>query len=322
MNNFDGQLNLYPEICIDNFSSNLIYNPKISLYILTHFHDDHMNNLEDMSFSTHLKSFKETKNFFTSTITKKFLQNCFKYSHLSNVTNELACETPILVKISDVESVVVTFCGSGHCPGSVMVFIEGERGNVLFTGDFRLTLNTAKRLPFLKTNKQVNDLYIDMTFFKPEVKYIPSREDSVRELIKFIENYLKIDNKNFVYLKTSARIGYEFVYREINRLTRHKIHVNDSIYKLYDQLPEVQDILTLDPFSTKIHSCINDCTGLHLPKTSTSSLSDTKDILNDGIVLPCYLADGQMVNVNACKIVMSTMWFTDNSSSIHRVLVK
>ncbi len=50
MNNFEGQLHLYPEVCIDNFSSDCIFNLDIRCYILTHFHDDHMKNLEDYNF--------------------------------------------------------------------------------------------------------------------------------------------------------------------------------------------------------------------------------------------------------------------------------
>ena len=77
-----------------------------------------------------------------------------------------------------------------------MVFIEGLRGNVLFTGDFRLPLGCAARLMFFKENlsshemfletsgskkdenacqknkniKSLENLYIDMTFFKPEIR--------------------------------------------------------------------------------------------------------------------------------------------------------
>ncbi len=219
MNNFDGQLNLYPEVCLDNFESNCIFNAKIKCYILSHFHDDHMHNLEDPSFHRLLKDgLNYGIQFLCSPITKKFISTCDKYSHLSELCREVACETPVIVKISSKDSITVTFCGSGHCPGSVMVFIEGMRGNVLFTGDFRLPLSSASRLPFLKQNnnqsklKKVDDLYVDMTFFKPEIPYIPNREESVKALLNFIHSFLderdKAPNfKNLIYLKTSARIG-------------------------------------------------------------------------------------------------------------------
>jgi len=178
-----------------------------------------MHNLEDPSFYRLLKDgLTYGIQFLCSPITKKFISNCDKYSHLSEFCREICCETPVIVKISSKESITVTFCGSGHCPGSVMVFIEGLRGNVLFTGDFRLPLSSANRLPFLKKEnsqnelKKVDDLYVDMTFFKPEILFIPSREDSVKALLKFIHSFLdkqeKAPNfKNLIYLKTSARIG-------------------------------------------------------------------------------------------------------------------
>lgn len=116
-----------------------------------------------------------------------------------------------------------------------MVFIEGIRGNVLFTGDFRLPLNCASRLAFFKYPaltstsvdlqkannkpviaqvKQVDNLYVDMTFFKTGIRYIPTREESVQVLVKFIKEFISANNfkdlgyhKNLVYMKTSARIG-------------------------------------------------------------------------------------------------------------------
>lgn len=102
------------------------------------------------------------------------------------------------------ETIVVTCFGSGHCPGSIMVWIEGEHGNVLFTGDFRLYRGQAKRLTHLHrrrttTNeeddenfrfKPINNLYIDMTFFRPEILHIPTREVSCDALILWIKSLL------------------------------------------------------------------------------------------------------------------------------------
>lgn len=56
-----------------------------------------------------------------------------------------------------------------------------------------------------------------MTFFKPEIPKIPTREESVKALLKFIDSFLDsadqgwiakgLDYSKLVYLKTSARIG-------------------------------------------------------------------------------------------------------------------
>ena len=113
MNNFDGQLKLYPEVCIDNFSSDVLFNVRIRCYILTHFHDDHMKNLEDLNFYRILKENDCTTKFYCSTITKKFIQTCDKYEHLGEFCQEVTSETPFIVKISQKETITVTFCGSG-----------------------------------------------------------------------------------------------------------------------------------------------------------------------------------------------------------------
>lgn len=242
-----------------------------------------------------------------------------------------------------------------------MAFLEGPRGNVLFTGDFRLPLGSASRLMFFKHKntssessfnnksitkdkkaegstqdqvKSVDYLYIDMTFFKPEIQYIPTREESVRSLIKFINEVLsandtkiKISNKeyfkNYIYLKTSARIGYEFAYKEINARTNFKIHVNELIYRIYDQLPDIQSALTLDPFETPIHACVFEnkkrvmARGDLMPSL-TKSLSE-KSPNNDIPLLPCQLdlenikAKDKKLNINFIKVILSAMWFTDTA---------
>jgi hypothetical protein len=246
-----------------------------------------------------------------------------------------------------------------------MVFLEGSRGNVLFTGDFRLPLYCASRLMFFKENhisnetlvsdkvqtthaiqnerkiKEVTNLYVDMTFFKPEIRYIPTREESVEALVKFITNFLssnKPANKNVeksyfencIYMKTSARIGYEYVYQEIYRSTGHKTHVNDLIYTIYEQMPMVQACLTKDPYETPIHACIYENKKRDAAKTDLmcSPLSKTskpysapisKNFHKINQILPCTLNKEneheyyRANKINAVKVILSAMWFTDTA---------
>ena len=115
--------------------------------------------------------------------------------------------------------------------------------------------------------KAIKELYVDMTFFTPDVASIPTREESVRELLKFLDAFLNTSEHRararatghfhrFVYMKTSARIGYEYVYQEVYRAFGWRVHVNELIYKIYDQLPLIQDALTRDPHETPVHACI------------------------------------------------------------------
>jgi len=97
-----------------------------------------------------------------------------------------------------------------------MVWIEGEHGNVLFTGDFRLYRGQAKRITHLhrrRTNddakddnyifKPIENLYIDMTFFRPDILHIPTREVSCEALILWIKGlFADTSNTANVYFKT------------------------------------------------------------------------------------------------------------------------
>ena len=191
--------------------------------------------------------------------------------------------------------------------------------------------------------KRVDNLYVDMTFFKPEIPYIPTREESVKALLKFIRTFLGLDEsgsnaarrqdgktrfKNFIYLKTSARIGYEYVFQEINRATGFKIHVNDLIFKIYEQLPVIQSILTQDAKSTPIHACIYENRKRDQAKTDLmeSSLNSRKAMkksyLNgmeclDEPMLPCELVASTECDsiktpqgIQSAKVILSAMWFT------------
>lgn len=118
-----------------------------------------------------------------------------KVLDMESLKNTLSSHTPHVG-----ETIVVTCFGSGHCPGSIMIWIEGEHGNVLFTGDFRLYRGQAKHLTHLHRRrtddddnylfKPIDNLYIDMTFFRPEILHIPRREVSCEALILWIKSLL------------------------------------------------------------------------------------------------------------------------------------
>ena len=170
-----------------------------------------------------------------------------------------------------------------------------------------------------------------MTFFKPEIQYIPSREESVQALNAFLKQFLNTNNysqdgyfKNVAYLKTSARIGYEYVLQQINESTGYKIHVNELIYQIYNKLPAIQSFLTLDSRETPIHSCIYENRKRDLAKTDLMSLpySERKSYLNklDQELVPLYPCEllnsnkkASNVKVNAVKIILSAMWFTETA---------
>ncbi len=134
-----------------------------------------------------------------------------------------------------------------------MLLFEGSCGTVLYTGDFRLYSHQSHRL--ILSKKRIDTLYIDMTFFEPSIRRLPEREQACEKLIHFIEQY---ELRDF-YLKTSARVGYEYIYTRLYQHFGTFIHVNAEQYHLYDCLPQVQQALTTDANRTRLHACWPRC---------------------------------------------------------------
>ena len=136
-----------------------------------------------------------------------------------------------------------------------MLLFEGSHGTVLYTGDFRFYSHQSNRHRLILSKQRIDTLYIDMTFFEPTIRQLPEREQACNKLIDFIEQY----QTNYFYLKTSARVGYEYVYTRLHQHFGIFIHVNSEQYQLYNCLPHVQQALTTDPTSTRIHACWPRC---------------------------------------------------------------
>ena len=61
----------------------------------------------------------------------------------------------------------MTLLPAGHCPESVMFLFEGDKGTVLYTGDFRLGKGEAARMETLHSGSRTKDItsvYLDTTF--------------------------------------------------------------------------------------------------------------------------------------------------------------
>jgi hypothetical protein len=136
-----------------------------------------------------------------------------------------------------------------------MLLFEGSHSTVLYTGDFRLYSHQSNRHGIILSKKQIDSLYIDMTFFEPTIRQLPEREQACQKLIHFIEEY----NHRDIYLKTSARVGYEYIYTSLYHHFGILIHVNPEQYYLYNCLPQVQKALTINESSTRLHACWPRC---------------------------------------------------------------
>lgn len=136
-----------------------------------------------------------------------------------------------------------------------MLLFEGLHGTVLYTGDFRLYSHQSNRHRVILSKKRIDSLYIDMTFFEPSIRQLPQREQACQKLIDFIQQH---QDRHF-YLKTSARVGYEYIYMSLYQHFATSIHVSTEQYHLYDCLPQVQQALTTDGQCTRLHACWPRC---------------------------------------------------------------
>jgi DNA cross-link repair 1C protein len=235
---YHGILQEYPLISIDSFEN---YNYTSTIFFITHVHMDHLIGLERPEFGRYVSKIKAP--IYMSDISRQMLSTMTPFRHLIPYFKSVCLDQPFTLTIrsndpvqatkksdEDIESlktnlsyhapnvdetIVVTCFGSGHCPGSIMIWIEGEQGNVLFTGDFRLYHGQAQRLEHLHQQrtdddddhiyrfKPIDNLYIDMTFFRPNILHIPTREVCCQALILWMKTLMTADTSdvNF-HLKT------------------------------------------------------------------------------------------------------------------------
>ncbi|CAF3835457.1 unnamed protein product [Rotaria magnacalcarata] len=251
---FNGILSEYPWISIDSF---LEANCQVSrVFFVSHIHTDHLRGLNESTFFQYTTTNPSIR-IYCSESSRHFLSILPAYKHLSkfysiiNVNQPLTIQNPADKNVS----LTVTCFGSGHCPGSLMLIFEGSQGTVLYTGDFRFYSHQSNRHRIILSKKPIDALYIDMTFFEPSIRQLPQRKQSCQKLIHLIEQY---DNRYF-HLKTSARVGYEYIYTSLYHRFGMLIHVNHEQYHLYDYLPQVQQALTTDGSRTRIHACWPNC---------------------------------------------------------------
>ncbi|CAF0829064.1 unnamed protein product [Rotaria sp. Silwood1] len=251
---FNGILKEYPWISIDSFLQTNCHLSQV--FFISHIHTDHLRGLDEPTFAQYITNNRSIR-IYCSEASRHFLSILPAYKHLSqfysvvNVDQPFTIENPMDKNIS----ITVTCFGSGHCPGSLMLLFEGCHGTVLYTGDFRLYSHQSNRHRIISSKKLIDALYIDMTFFEPSIRQLPEREQACQKLIHFIEQY----DYRYFYLKTSARVGYEYIYTSLYQHFKILIHVNSEQYHLYDCLPQVQQALTIDGNRTRLHACWPQC---------------------------------------------------------------
>ncbi|KAI3518453.1 hypothetical protein L1887_07224 [Cichorium endivia] len=213
-------------------------------HFLTHAHKDHSQGI-----ATH-SSFP----IYATRLTKSLTLNYYPQLN-DSLFVDIEIGQPIAIN-DPVETFTVTAFDANHCPGAVMFLFEGTFGNILHTGDCRLTPECLQKLPdkYLgKTSKEpkcrLDYVFLDCTFATFSSK-MPSKHVAIRQVIDCI---WKHPDARVVYL-TCDLLGQEDILVNVSQTFGSKIFINkDKNPECYQSLSlTVPDILSQDP-SSRFH---------------------------------------------------------------------
>ncbi|KAL0699688.1 hypothetical protein Bca4012_055810 [Brassica carinata] len=124
----------------------------------------------------------------------------------------------------------VTAFDANHCPGAVMFLFEGSFGNILHTGDCRLTPECLQSLPEKYVGRRGNApkccldyVFLDCTFGKSTLRF-PTKHSAIRQIINCIWNHPDAPR---VYLACDM-LGQEDILSEVSRTFGSKIYVDKA----------------------------------------------------------------------------------------------
>ncbi|KDP42592.1 hypothetical protein JCGZ_24366 [Jatropha curcas] len=150
----------------------------------------------------------------------------------------------------------VTALDANHCPGALMFLFEGIFGNILHTGDCRLTPECLQCFPEKYINKkgreprcQLDYVFLDCTFGRFHQK-LPGKHSATQQVINCI---WKHPAATVVYL-TCDLLGQEDILADVSQTFGSKIYVDKTANpECFQALTHtVPQILTEDP-SSRFH---------------------------------------------------------------------
>ncbi|GMY12475.1 5' exonuclease Apollo isoform X1 [Fagus crenata] len=187
-------------------------------HFLTHAHKDH-----SFGISTH-SSFP----IYSTLLTKTLL-----LQHYPQLDDSLfvGIEHGQSVVVDDPDGTfTVTAFDANHCPGAVMFLFEGNFGNILHTGDCRLTPECLQSLPEKYVGKNGKEprclldyVFLDCTFGRFRQK-IPSKHSAIRGVINCI---WKHPDAPVAYL-TCDLLGQEEILADVSQTFGSKIYVDKA----------------------------------------------------------------------------------------------
>jgi hypothetical protein len=292
MSTFDGTLDEFPNIRIDQFNGRGSTRATLANF-LSHVHSDHLVGLETCrsfiycSMATREIVLRLEKRYHRINFANGHLEVRKRdYAKLKLLLKPLPLETPIDIELAPGNNIRVTLFDANHCIGAVMFLIEGNGKTILYTGDIRseswwvdaLTRNPVL-LPYVCPSKgaqlkTIDTIYLDTTFASKSDPYreFPSKADGILELLEKLSKY----PPDTIYYFDSWTFGYEDVYQALASFLNTRIHVDLYKYGLYFALTKSKELraaeaaklistycgnhlqvgcLTADASNARIHSC-------------------------------------------------------------------
>ena len=99
------------------------------------------------------------------------------------------------------------------------------------------------------------NIYNDSTFCKTDSNFIPCKESCFSAIFQAMSSWLFSFQNNLVLFCNETRYGYEFLVNQLALRFNTKVYASLCQYQLYKFVPSIQNWLTLDGESTKIHFC-------------------------------------------------------------------
>mmetsp|Transcript_95311 Transcript_95311/g.168838 ORF Transcript_95311/g.168838 Transcript_95311/m.168838 type:complete len:695 (+) Transcript_95311:75-2159(+) len=151
-------------------------------YFLTHFHADHMEGLTQGWALGALHCSRITARLLAEVrrVNQRFL-------HVHPLDEPFEVTDPL-----SKSRLTVTFVDAGHCPGSIMVVLEGlPEGPIVHTGDFRYHdgLAHSNSLRRVADSGRCSCVYLDTTWAHDAFIHLPTKATSVNQLLDLIDRF-------------------------------------------------------------------------------------------------------------------------------------
>lgn len=150
------------------------------MFFLSHCHTDHMRGLAELA---------TTACIYTTAVSSLIVRSMWPHLQANIKVLEISIATSVKLKH---KSFVVTALSAGHCAGSCMFLFQVEGRDILYTGDFRISLSNLEKFQLLREARDNNHLsiYLDSTFLKKSFIKFPKQSESVKAILKIIGKFL------------------------------------------------------------------------------------------------------------------------------------